>query len=52
MESHLIADDDIYAANTLEAPERVAPRAADAAIADGVLRVTLPAVSWVALRLA
>ncbi|MGC5224286.1 alpha-N-arabinofuranosidase [Micromonospora sp. DT81.3] len=50
-ESHLIADDDIYAANTLEDPERVAPRPAEATIADGVLRVTMPAVSWVALRL-
>ena len=51
-ESHLIADDDIYASNTLDSPERVAPRPADAAVSDGVLRVTLPAVSWVALRLA
>jgi len=50
-ESHLIADDDIYAANTLEDPERVAPRQAEATIVDGVLRVTMPAVSWVALRL-
>ncbi|HEX5857785.1 MAG TPA: alpha-L-arabinofuranosidase C-terminal domain-containing protein [Microbacterium sp.] len=51
VESHLLADDDIYAGNTLEEPERVTPRAADAAVADGVLRVTLPAVSWVALRI-
>jgi len=52
VETHLIADDDIYAANTLASPERVTPREADAVVADGVLRVTLPAVSWVALRLA
>ena len=51
-ESHLIADDDIYAANTLEDPERVVPRSADATVTDGVLRIAMPAVSWVALRLA
>lgn len=52
VESHLLADDDIYAANTLEQPERVGVRQSDAVVQDGVLRVTMPAVSWVAVRLA
>ena len=52
VESHLLAyDDDLYAANTLEDRERVVPRSADATVTDGVLRIAMPAVSWVALRL-
>jgi alpha-N-arabinofuranosidase len=52
LESHLIADDDLSAANTLEHPERVAPRANDSAHLDaGELTVTLPPVSWTALSL-
>lgn len=52
VESHLLHEDDLYAANTLEAPERVGVRPAVAAVAAGTLTVTLPAVSWAAVRLA
>ena len=52
VESHLLQDDDLYAANTLANPERVATRPLEgSAIADGVLTATLPPVSWTALRL-
>ncbi len=52
LESHTIADDDVYAKNTLAEPERVAPRANDTATIDeGVLTITLPPVSWSALAL-
>ena len=52
LESHTLADDDIYAKNTLDEPERVAPRANDTAvIAGGTLTITLPPVSWTALAL-
>jgi alpha-N-arabinofuranosidase len=50
-ESHLLSDDDRYAANTLADPDRIMPRDAAADVAGGVLRVTLPAVSWAAIRL-
>jgi alpha-N-arabinofuranosidase len=52
LESHTIADDDVYAKNTLENPERVAPRDNDTASIDGgLLTITLPPVSWSALAL-
>jgi alpha-N-arabinofuranosidase len=52
LESHTIADDDVYAKNTLAEPERVAPRANDTASIDGgLLTITLPPVSWSALAL-
>jgi len=52
LETHTLSDDDVYAKNTLEDPERVAPhRNESAKIADGALTVTLPAVSWTALAL-
>jgi alpha-N-arabinofuranosidase len=51
-ESHQLSDDDVYAKNTLDDPERVQPTTATSAtIADGVLTVTLPAVSWTAIAL-
>ncbi|CAN7419582.1 alpha-L-arabinofuranosidase [Microbacterium sp. LjRoot45] len=51
-EAHLLHDDDRYAANTLGDPERVAPCELDSArLVDGVLTLTLPAVSWAAVRL-
>ncbi|WP_084106080.1 alpha-N-arabinofuranosidase [Demequina sp. NBRC 110056] len=51
-EAHLIADDDLDAANTLEDPERVAPVDLEGAvIEEGVLTLTLPAVSWAAVSL-
>jgi len=52
-ESHLLHEDDMYAANTLTDPERVGVRPLDGAAADGdALTATLPPVSWAAVRLA
>ncbi|MCP2635845.1 alpha-N-arabinofuranosidase [Microbacterium sp. HD4P20] len=51
-ETHTLADDDVYAKNTLEDRERVAPRPNDSAgVADGTLTITLPPVSWTAIAL-
>lgn len=53
VESHLLHEDDRYAANTLDDPERVGVRPiAGAVVTDGVLTLALPAVSWAAVRLA
>ncbi|MDR6904877.1 alpha-N-arabinofuranosidase [Agromyces sp. 3263] len=52
LEAHTLSDDDVYAKNTLEEPERVAPRANDSVGIDGgELTVTLPPVSWTAISL-
>ena len=52
-ESHLLHEDDMYAANTLEHPERVGVRPLDGLSLDAdALTATLPPVSWVAVRLA
>ncbi|RLK52426.1 alpha-N-arabinofuranosidase [Microbacterium telephonicum] len=52
-ETHTLSDDDVYAKNTLDDRERVAPKPnASAAIAGGELTVTLPPVSWTAIALA
>ncbi|MGO2096121.1 MAG: arabinosylfuranosidase ArfA [Candidatus Microbacterium stercoravium] len=52
-ETHTLADADIHARNTLEDPERVAPRPNDTArLESGVLTITLPPVSWNAIALA
>jgi len=52
-ESWTLADDDLYAVNTATDPDRVVPRPAkDADVSDGVLRASLPPVSWTAVRLA
>jgi alpha-N-arabinofuranosidase len=52
-ETATLADDDLDAANTLTDQERVAPAPNDSAsIADGVLTITLPPVSWSAVGLA
>jgi alpha-N-arabinofuranosidase len=52
LESHTLADADIYAKNTVDDPERVAPQPNESAIIrDGALQVTLPPVSWTALGL-
>jgi alpha-N-arabinofuranosidase len=46
-DASVLADDDWRAANTMEAPDRVAPRPhADAQVSDGKLRAVLPAISW------
>lgn len=53
VESHLLHDDDLYAANSLEEPERVGVRPLeDARVTGGILSLRLPAVSWAAVRLA
>ncbi|HJB62771.1 MAG TPA: alpha-L-arabinofuranosidase, partial [Candidatus Microbacterium pullistercoris] len=52
-ETHMIADDDIHATNTLEQPERVVPSANDTArVGNGTLTITLPPVSWTAVDIA
>lgn len=52
LESHTLTDDDVYAANTLEAPTRVAPHPNEtASVASGALTLTLPPVSWTAISL-
>jgi alpha-L-arabinofuranosidase len=51
-ETHTLADDDIYAKNTLTDPDRVSPRPNDSAtVGDGQLTITLPPVSWTAVAL-
>ena len=46
-------DDDVYAKNTLADQERVGLRTnASATLADGVLTIELPPVSWTAVALA
>ncbi|MBR7834104.1 alpha-N-arabinofuranosidase [Actinospica durhamensis] len=52
LEAVTLADADVYAKNTLEQQDRVTPFAnASAVLADGVLRVELPPVSWTAIAL-
>jgi alpha-N-arabinofuranosidase len=52
-ETHTLADEDIYAKNTLDDQERVALHPNEtASIARGSLTITLPAVSWTAIALA
>jgi alpha-N-arabinofuranosidase len=51
-EAWTLADDDITATNTADDPDRVTPRSAEGIeVTDGVLRATLPPVSWTAIRL-
>ncbi|WNM24264.1 arabinosylfuranosidase ArfA [Demequina capsici] len=52
LETHTLADEDLQAKNTLAEPERVgvSPNGT-AALSDGTLTVTLPAVSWTAISL-
>jgi alpha-N-arabinofuranosidase len=52
VETHTLADEDIYAKNTLDVQERVALHPNETAEIDGgTLTVTLPAVSWTAIAL-
>ncbi|WZH38603.1 MAG: alpha-N-arabinofuranosidase [Microbacterium enclense] len=51
VEAHVLHDDDPYARNTLEHPERVQPRTLETRLADGILHVTLPPIAWAALSL-
>ncbi|MBD7919996.1 alpha-N-arabinofuranosidase [Cellulomonas sp. Sa3CUA2] len=51
-EAVLLADDDVFAANTMQEPDRVAPRAHTSAAVDGTtLRAELPPASWSMFRL-
>ncbi|GEB46911.1 alpha-N-arabinofuranosidase [Microbacterium testaceum] len=51
VETHLLHDDDPGAANTLDEPERVRPRAVETRLVNGILSVSLPPVAWIALSL-
>jgi alpha-N-arabinofuranosidase len=51
-EAITLADSDVYAKNTLADPHRVTPFAnTSAALADGVLTIDVPPVSWTAISL-
>ena len=53
VESHILHDDDRYAANTLGDPERVGVRPVEGArVAGSLLSASLPPVSWAVFRLA
>jgi alpha-N-arabinofuranosidase len=52
LEATTLADSDVYAKNTLADQHRVTPHAnPSATLADGVLTVELPPVSWTAIAL-
>jgi alpha-N-arabinofuranosidase len=52
LDAQTLADSDVYAANTLENPDRVGLAKNDSAVIDdGTLTITLPAVSWTALSI-
>ncbi|MCW2810164.1 MAG: alpha-L-arabinofuranosidase [Friedmanniella sp.] len=52
LETHTLADDDIYAANTLTDRERVGvAENTSAQVSGGTLSIELPAVSWTAISL-
>jgi alpha-N-arabinofuranosidase len=52
VESHVLADDDMRASNTLAEPERVGVRALPCVIdGEGLLRFELPPVSWATVAL-
>ena len=47
VEATVLADDDVRATNTAEQPDRAVPRRHDGvSVADGVLTVRMPSVSW------
>ena len=51
VETHLLHDDDPYARNTLDDPERVRPVPVETRLENGILSVTLPPIAWAALSL-
>ncbi|MDX3516719.1 alpha-L-arabinofuranosidase C-terminal domain-containing protein [Streptomyces scabiei] len=52
VEAVTLADSDVYAKNTLAEQHRVTPSASTSAtLADGMLTVELPPVSWTAIAL-
>jgi alpha-N-arabinofuranosidase len=51
-EAWTLADEDLYAANTVDNPDRVVPKPSTTAkVEDNILKLTLPPVSWTAIRL-
>ncbi len=50
--AQLLWDPDVHASNTADDRDRVVPRPISAVLDEGRLRVTLPPVSWAAVRLA
>ncbi|MDO7882727.1 alpha-N-arabinofuranosidase [Salinibacterium soli] len=50
-EASVLWDEDRHAANDLETPERVGMRPLGTSVVDGMLRVTLPPLSWAAIGL-
>ena len=50
-EAMVLAEDDHHLTNTQDDPDRVRPRELAATLTDGVLRFTLPPVSWAAISL-
>jgi alpha-L-arabinofuranosidase len=52
LDAQTLSDDDVYAKNTLDDPERVGLTSNDSVeLADGSLTLVLPAVSWTAISL-
>jgi len=51
VETHLLHDDDPYARNTLDDPERVRPVPVETRLENGILSITLPPIAWAALSL-
>ena len=52
LEAWTLSDDNRYAVNTQDTPDRVAPHpATSAVVTDGTLQVALPPVSWTVIRL-
>ena len=51
-DAQTLSDSDVYAKNTLDDPERVGMHVNDSVVVgDGIMSVTLPAVSWTAIEL-
>jgi len=51
VETHLLHDEDPYARNTLDDPERVRPGTVQTRLENGILRLTLPPIAWAAIAL-
>jgi alpha-N-arabinofuranosidase len=51
LEAVEVCDSDPYAKNTLQQPDRVAPRDAAADVDGGLVTLTLPPTSWTAVSL-
>lgn len=52
LDAQTLSDDDVYAKNTLDQPDRVGPsRNKSVAVRDGIVELTLPPVSWTSVNL-